>query len=73
MIQGNSTIGKDSVKHMLYCFQAMYWSSNLKPLETLEDAIELIIEMYLQLREAKIVYHLQIILAINISVKNVRY
>ena len=43
---------------MPYYFQAMFWNSILKPPQTLEDAIELIIEMFVQLTESKIFYHL---------------
>ena len=58
MIPGNNTIGKHFMKPMPYCFDAMCWSSILKPSQTLEGTIELIIGMFLQLRESKIVYHL---------------
>ena len=58
MIQGNKKIGKHFMKHMPYCFQAMCWSSILKPPQTPEDAIEVIIDMFLQLKESKIVHQL---------------
>ena len=58
MIQGNNTIGKHFMKPMPYCYDAMCWSSILKLSQTLEDAIKLIIKMFLQLRKSKIVYHL---------------
>ena len=57
MIQGNNTIEKHFMKTMPCCFQAEYWSSILKLPQTPEDAIKLIIEMFLQLRESKTVYY----------------
>ena len=39
-IQGNNPIDKHFMKPIPYCFNAMYWSSILKPPQTLEDATE---------------------------------
>ena len=55
MIQNNNTIDKHCMKPMSYCFQAGCRSSILKPPQTMEGHIKLIIEM--QTRESKIVYH----------------
>ena len=55
MIQSNNKIDKLFMKPMSYCFQAVCRSSILKPPQTMEDPIKLIIEM--QTRESKIVYH----------------
>ena len=75
MIQDNNTIDKHFMKPLPHCSQAMCWSSILKPPQMIEDAIELI-EMFLQLRESKIVYHLYIIIAVmspNMSYELPRY
>ena len=53
MIQGNNMIVKHFINPMPYCFQAICWSSILRQPQTLEVAISLIIEMFLQLNDSQ--------------------